>query len=105
MACFGRRHAGGLRQSYRLKLLPHVCQPDDLNATLSLVNLGKPILPPCFECFHWMNTEGKKLSLRKPSPPVGTGGGTTLEPAAASTDLPTSLQPPRPKQPTMEKAG
>lgn len=89
MTCFGQCHRGGLGQSYRLKLLPHVCQPNDLITTLPLVNPGKPILPSRFEGFHWMNTEGTKLVLIEPSNPACTEGETTLEPSAASTDLPT----------------
>lgn len=89
MTCFGQCHPGGLRQSYRLKPLPRIWQPNGLITTLSLVNLGKPILPPRFEGFHWMNRDGTKLFLIKPSNPVGMGGKPTLEPSAASTDLPT----------------
>lgn len=72
-----------------MKPLPRIWQPNGLITTLSLVNLGKPILPPRFEGFHWMNRDGTKLFLIKPSNPVGMGGKPTLEPSAASTDLPT----------------
>lgn len=105
MRCFGQRHTGGLRQSYRLKPLPCSCQPNDLITTPPLVNLGKPILPPCFEGFHQMNTEGKKLILTKPSDAAGMAGQTTLGPSAASVDVPAVAAPTWPKQLSVRKAG